>query len=241
LNEYDAAMPPRRPSKRAPSPRSNKTPRARLESRARLIDAALVLFASQGFEATSTRAIAAQANANLAAIPYYFGGKEGLYRAVAEHIAAEINTHVGAERDRLMEEMRKAPFSSPRARAALHHILDTFVGVILSPEAARWAPFILREQIQPTSAFHVLYGGFMEPMHRVLSTLLAVIKGGSPDEAETCLQVFTLVGQVIIFRAAQKAVLTRLGWTRLETGELNQIRVVLHDNLDRLIASERPA
>lgn len=232
-----------RTTKRKATPRSGKrkVPRVRLESRARLIDAALDLFASQGFEATSTRAIAARAKVNLAAIPYYFRGKEGLYRAVAEHIAAEINAHVGAERGRLMEEMRKAPLSPARARAALHHILDGFVSTILSPEAARWAPFILREQMQPTSAFRVLYEGFMEPTHRVISALLAAMKGGSPDETKICLQVFTLVGQVIIFRAAQKAVLTRLGWSHLEIGELNQIKAVLHDNLDRLVESERPA
>lgn len=52
------------------------------QSRERLLQAALRLFAHQGFAKTSTREIAEAAGVNLAAISYYFGDKEGLYRAV---------------------------------------------------------------------------------------------------------------------------------------------------------------
>ena len=53
-----------------------------VEARARLLDAALRLFAVQGFAKTSTREIAQAAGVNIAAISYYFGDKAGLYRAV---------------------------------------------------------------------------------------------------------------------------------------------------------------
>lgn len=52
------------------------------EARTRLLDAALVLFAEQGFAKTSTREIAQAAQVNVASIRYYFGDKAGLYRAV---------------------------------------------------------------------------------------------------------------------------------------------------------------
>lgn len=235
----------RRQASSARSPRSGpgtrKRPQARAESRIRLIDAALDLFGSQGFEATSTRAIAARAKVNLAAIPYYFRSKEGLYRAVAQHIAVELNALVGAERDRILKSMRHAPPSPAQARAAMHAFVEGFAGIIVSSEAARWAPFILREQMQPTSAFGVLYETFMEPTHRVLSALLAAITGGDPGSVETRLRVFTLLGQVIVFRAAQKMVLTRLGWEHIEADELDQIKRIVHENLDRIIGMETRA
>ncbi|QDL56819.1 TetR/AcrR family transcriptional regulator [Rhodoferax aquaticus] len=53
-----------------------------LEARNRLLDAALALFAEKGFAKTSTREIALAAQVNIASISYYFGDKEGLYRAV---------------------------------------------------------------------------------------------------------------------------------------------------------------
>ncbi len=52
------------------------------ESRERLLQAGLRLFAHQGFSKTSTRELAEAANVNVAAISYYFGDKLGLYRAV---------------------------------------------------------------------------------------------------------------------------------------------------------------
>ncbi|TXT35313.1 MAG: TetR family transcriptional regulator, partial [Comamonadaceae bacterium] len=52
------------------------------QARLRLLDAGLALFADKGFANTSTREIAQTAQVNVAAISYYFGDKEGLYRAV---------------------------------------------------------------------------------------------------------------------------------------------------------------
>jgi TetR/AcrR family transcriptional regulator, regulator of cefoperazone and chloramphenicol sensitivity len=56
-------------------------------TRKRLIETAIEIFAVNGFDGTSTRMLAERAQANLGAIPYYFGGKAGLYRAAAQHIA----------------------------------------------------------------------------------------------------------------------------------------------------------
>lgn len=52
-----------------------------VEARARLLNAALRLFAEKGFANTSTRELATAAGVNIAAISYYFGDKAGLYRA----------------------------------------------------------------------------------------------------------------------------------------------------------------
>ncbi len=52
------------------------------QARLRLLDAGLALFAEKGFAETSTREIAQTAQVNVASISYYFGDKEGLYRAV---------------------------------------------------------------------------------------------------------------------------------------------------------------
>ena len=59
-------------------------------TRQHLIDAALGLFAVQGYDGVTTRALTRAAGVNLAAINYHFGGKQGLYRAVIEDIVALI-------------------------------------------------------------------------------------------------------------------------------------------------------
>jgi AcrR family transcriptional regulator len=55
----------------------------------RILDVAERLFVEHGFEATSLRMITQQAEVNLAAVNYHFGGKEGLYEAVFSRAAAE--------------------------------------------------------------------------------------------------------------------------------------------------------
>jgi len=69
---------PRRPERR-PQQRS-------LETRERLVEAALAVFATHGFEGATTRAIARRAGVALAALPYHFTTKEALWRAAADRI-----------------------------------------------------------------------------------------------------------------------------------------------------------
>ena len=56
----------------------NSTQRAEQEhdTRLRLIEAASEMFIEQGYQAAKIRDIVTRARANLAAINYYFGGKE---------------------------------------------------------------------------------------------------------------------------------------------------------------------
>jgi AcrR family transcriptional regulator len=59
---------------------------SRLDAKKRLIKAGLEIFGTFNLEGATTRQLAQRAGVNQAAIPYYFGGKEGLYLAVIEHL-----------------------------------------------------------------------------------------------------------------------------------------------------------
>lgn len=72
-------------------------------NRKKLLRAAAELFAEKGFDAVSTRDLCTRANVNVAAISYYFGGKEGLYlevfqtyaHRISERIRTVLQTHEG--------------------------------------------------------------------------------------------------------------------------------------------------
>jgi len=55
----------------------------------RIVSAATKLFATRGYDGTSTKVICREADANIAAIHYHFGSKENLYRHIIEQFAAE--------------------------------------------------------------------------------------------------------------------------------------------------------
>jgi AcrR family transcriptional regulator len=61
-------------------------------TRESLLDAAETLFSERGIQAASLRAITEQAGANLAAVHYHFGSKQGLVRAVFSRRLAPLNT-----------------------------------------------------------------------------------------------------------------------------------------------------
>ncbi|MDU2063525.1 MAG: TetR family transcriptional regulator [Sporomusaceae bacterium] len=60
------------------------------DKRSRLLATATELFARKGFSAVSVRELAIGAKCNVAAVSYYFNGKEGLYQAVLEEQLAPI-------------------------------------------------------------------------------------------------------------------------------------------------------
>ena len=60
------------------------------ETRARLLYAAARLFAERGYARVTVRDICKKARANVAAVNYHFGGKDGLYRAVMGRQAGTI-------------------------------------------------------------------------------------------------------------------------------------------------------
>src|SRR5579864_6583558 len=57
------------------------------DTRERLLEAGGLVFSESGFRAATVRGIVTRAGANLAAVNYHFGDKEGLYAAVLEHYA----------------------------------------------------------------------------------------------------------------------------------------------------------
>ncbi len=75
----------------SPRPRRSPAPQERQRNpertRQRILEAAAVEFAEHGFAGARTRAIASRAGVNQQLVSYYFGGKEGLYRAMSEQWA----------------------------------------------------------------------------------------------------------------------------------------------------------
>ena len=59
-----------------------------VDKREHIINTAIKLFATNGFEGTSIRDLAAAADVNVAMVNYYFGSKEKLFESMVEHNVA---------------------------------------------------------------------------------------------------------------------------------------------------------
>ena len=205
------------------------------ETRQRLIRGALDVFGRYGFEGATTRQIAKAADANLAAIVYHFGGKEELHIAVAEHIVARIGDLIGPT---LAMSNTATTMESPEAaRRALLDILGTVVDVLLGTEEAElWARFIVREQMQPSGAFDIIYG-FMGGAQSICCRLIARVIDRDPEEEEVKLRAFTMLGQVLVFRVAQSVVLRRMDWPGIDERKRERIKRIILEQVGLILDS----
>jgi TetR/AcrR family transcriptional regulator, regulator of cefoperazone and chloramphenicol sensitivity len=208
---------------------------AQPDTRTRLLEAGLDHFGRVGFEGANIRAIAAAAGANIAAINYHFGGKRGLYLAVANHIVEGISGAIGPIAAEIIAIAAKPRLAPEEARAALGRFVRT-AGRLLatSPKAERWARFILREQLDPTDAFEIIYNSIMGRMHRTLTALVAAVLELDPESEQARLEAFSLLGQALIFRFARAAVLKRMGWEAIGEEEADRIVAQLARAVSRL-------
>jgi AcrR family transcriptional regulator len=190
---------------------------------ARLLDVAVERFGESGFEGASTREIARASGTAMSSITYHFGGKEGLYLAAAEHIAGKI-----AERQAVPLAAAQAAADGPRetAAAALVGLLDGFAQMMLRPESAPWARFIMREQQAPTEAFERLWAKGMKP---VAETFIRLVARARPDLAdkEARATALLLFGQAMILRGGRASACKLLEVETLddETGVLLRARL----------------
>lgn len=213
------------------------------DTRERLLDAAVEVFGRLGYDGAGTRALAAAAGANLAAIPYHFGSKEGLYLATARHVAARIGESLAPLIERAGRALQDLREPQPAdAAALLGSLLGDFAALMMAPEADRWAAFILREQMAPTRAFGVLYDGFMVRMVAMVMRLLTLCGGPSGRHAsgpDMRLRAFALLGQAMAFRVGRAAVMRTLGWEAVGPAELEAVRAAVRAGVAAAVAPER--
>jgi AcrR family transcriptional regulator len=126
-------------------------PKAPEGTAADLIAAGLRLFGRKGFAATSIREIAAEAGANVAAIAYHFGNKEGLRRACGSEVARRVGGAFAAV-------PADPPDSPDAALARMEATLRAMAGFVLTaPEAEPILPFMLRELAEEGPVLDAVY------------------------------------------------------------------------------------
>jgi AcrR family transcriptional regulator len=209
------------------------------DTRQRLIEAALRIFGEYGFEGASTRALADAAGANLAAIPYHFGSKEGLYRAAAEFIVENTSKEVLPTVQKIDLALASKKLSRRDATALLHELLERFSAIVIGSKFAdSFASFVMREQLQPGAAFEILYEGMMRRLMESCAKMLAIALGRRHDDPRILVRAQTLLGQILVFRTSRASVFRQLGWREFSKEQLRLIQSIVTENVDRILAGD---
>lgn len=165
------------------------------------MEAAGEVFAELGYRAATVRQICEKAGANIAAVNYYFGDKEGLYLAVLRSVpdahAARYPAPLGLSREAPPEQQLRAYIQS-----LLHRVFD-------SGRPGWHTRLIARELAEPTPALDTLVEDIARPLHRDLATIVRRFLGPKASDEVVRWSTLSIMGQCVYYHHA-RTVLRRL-------------------------------
>ncbi len=178
-----------------------------------ILDAAEDLFARQGFDATSVRAVTRHAGMNPAAVHYHFGSKHVLLRTLLERRIAPLNQ----ERQVLLEHVLRD--GTPE----LEGILDAYLRPVLrhsggAAGALNSLLFGLSEDLR-TEFIDELFGPIHRRFHAALRPALPDLSAGEVEERfryAIAIMLHVASGQIDIYPSDAKRLPRRTNGGRLQ-------------------------
>ena len=143
-------------------------------TRTRLLDAAARLFAERGFARVTVRDICRRARANVAAVNYHFGGKQGLYTAVMQSAIQTMQATTDAAR-------AAGDGRSPDER--LRAYVRVFVQRLMGLGRDTWIhQLMMREIADPSPALDMVAEQVLAPRMTYLCGTIGELVGLAPDD-----------------------------------------------------------
>jgi TetR/AcrR family transcriptional regulator, regulator of cefoperazone and chloramphenicol sensitivity len=204
------------------------------ETRERILDAALTAFGKSPFSAVTTRQIADAAHASLPTLQYYFGGKEGLYRACAQTILERFRLRMaGPAADSTLA--LSADCNAEMARHHLRTVVEALSKFLIgSKETERWAQFVARELREPGPAFDVLYANLWRPGVEIVARLIARILRKTEIDATARVEALLLISSLLAFQSGRGVSMRIMGWKTIGSNELSLIQSHVDVHIDAL-------
>jgi len=133
-----------------------------LQPRENILFTALKLFAAQGLARTTVRQIAKEAAVNVSAISYYFGDKNGLYRAAfTEAMPCPV------------EDIKTVNQSNPSLEQTLNILFNGFVAPLKQSELVKLCLRLhMRELVEPTGLWSETINNDIAPRRQALLLVL---------------------------------------------------------------------
>ena len=209
------------------------------ETRARIVEAALKVFAAEGFAGASTRRIAAEAGVNPPALQYYFDSKEGLHRACGDVIIAYCKATLDPARDRAQGVLEQG--SADDAVEAVCHFLDVLADLsVTSRETPVWSQFMARAQTDDGGpAYSYIKSTVSGPIHGMMAALVGKAIGRPAAADEVKLRALFLTSQTAGLHHNREHALAELGWSDFGGPRLAVIKRIVGEHTRAALLAAR--
>lgn len=158
------------------------------QTRMRLLDAAREVFSQQGFQGATIREICRRADANVAAVNYHFGSKDGL-------LAEALNFAPLAA----LQKANTQADACPEIRLRLF-VRDFMLMLLDEKKSSSPCRIMARELADPTPALDQIVSQAIAPLHEFLGNLVREIIGKNVAEPELRRCVHSILGQCLFYR-----------------------------------------
>lgn len=155
-------------------------------SKEKILNTAIKLFAQKGFDGTSIREICKSANINICMISYYFGGKQELYQEIITNLIKSQNAYLESFLD-IDEDFSNK--SKKELIEKLQIVLEKFIDYFYSNISNDLIAFLVKEQQK--SDFKI-----EPPAIIYLRRLVAAILDKPANDKEVIFKVLFLISQI---------------------------------------------
>lgn len=154
------------------------------ETRSRLLNAACEVFAEKGYRNAKIADICRRANANVAAVNYYFGDKATLY-SEAWHQAFEKCA---------FPESNRAAYASPEEalRSYIYSLMENFTA---QDDRGQFTRLYLMELANPTGVIQDTWHELIEPRRQRLLGIIREILGSQSSEETVIFCEMSIINQ----------------------------------------------
>jgi AcrR family transcriptional regulator len=204
----------------------------------RILETAIQVFADEGYEGASTRLLAERADVNLPAIQYYFGSKEGLYRAAIAHIAQFVESRMAETANRVFASLAKDNLNQSELRALVCEMLDGFLDLVSCRDIPASAGLMIaRAEIEDATALDLLQQTVMRLVFKPCMAALARLLDRPVEDEQIKIRALAIFGQALVFKnhGTKTGACPALGWHVLDTVRLDAIRGVLRQQTEAIL------
>lgn len=173
-----------------------------VETRDRLLAAAERLFAERGYKRVTVRDICRAARANVAAVNYHFGDKDGLYREVLQ---------IGIDAVRATTEAARAAGAGRPPDEKLQRFFSVFLQHALMPGHENLHRLIQREIDDPTGALDAFVEEAVRPRVDYIASIVADMTGRDRDDPVALRCVGSVLSQAVVY-VRRNPIAERLGF-----------------------------